>query len=140
MYDTIIVPTDGSEQAARGVETGLDIAEQHDAKIVCVYVVDERRYGETPALSTSELVHVKQEDEGIEMLKNIADRGHERGLEVECECCHGLPWKKIVAVAQQRDADLIVMGRRGSTDDSWTPLGSVTDRVIQRADLPVQAV
>ncbi|MDQ2049018.1 universal stress protein [Natronolimnohabitans sp. A-GB9] len=140
MYDTILVPTDGSEQAARGVEHGLNLAAQHDASVVCLYVVDERRHGRPPALGSVEAEHEKVEDDALDMLEGIADRARERDLEVACECCRGLPWEEIIAHADREDADLIVMGRRGATDDRRTPLGSVAERVIRQAEIPVQAV
>jgi len=140
MYETILVPTDGSEQAARGIEHGLDLAEQYDATLVCLYVVNERRYGQTPALGTIEADHEKHEDEATELLTEIEDRGREADVEVDCTCLRGLPWEEIVSVAEQRDADLIVMGRRGATNDRRTPLGSVTDRVMRQTEIPVQAV
>lgn len=140
VYDTILIPTDGSEQAARGVEQGLNLADQYDAKVVCLYVVDERRHGRPPALGSVEAEHEKLEDDATEMLNEIKARADELGLEVDCECCRGLPWEKITTHAERNDADLIVMGRRGATNDRTTPLGSVTDRVIRLTETPVQAV
>ncbi|ELY53755.1 universal stress protein [Natronococcus jeotgali] len=140
MYDTILVPTDGSQQAARGVDHGLDIAEQYGASVSCLYVVDERRHGRPAALSSVEAEHEKVEDEATELLEEIADRARDAGLESDYECRRGLPWEEIIAHAEQRDADLIVMGRRGATDDRRTPLGSVTERVMRRTEIPVQAV
>jgi len=140
MYDTILVPTDGSEQAARGIDYGLDLAKQYDATMVCLYVVDERRYGQPPALGTVEVDHEKHEDEATELLEEIEDRGRELDIEVTHECRRGSPWEEIVTVAEQKDADLIVMGRRGATDDRRTSLGSVTDRVVRQTEIPVQTV
>jgi nucleotide-binding universal stress UspA family protein len=140
MYDTILVPTDGSEQASRGVDHGLNLAEQYDASVVCLYVVDERRHGRPPALGSVEAEHEKVEDEAVEMLEEIADRARGVGLEAQCECCRGLPWEEIVDYAERDDADLIVMGRRGATNDRRTPLGSVTERVVRQTEIPVQAV
>lgn len=140
MYDTILVPTDGSEQATRGVEYGLNLAEQYDATVVCLYVVDQRRHGRPPALGSVEADHERVEDAAVELLEGIADQARDLGLEADCECCRGLPWEEIVDRADGVDADLIVMGRRGSTNDRGTPLGSVTDRVIRNTEIPVQAV
>lgn len=140
MYETILIPTDGSEQAERGVEEGLSLAEQHDAAVIALYVLNERRYGHTPALGGVELDLERIEDEAIEILTEITERARDRGLDAEHQCCRGLPWEKIVTQAEQHDVDLVVMGRRGMTDDRRTPLGSVTDRVIRSTDVPVQAV
>lgn len=140
MYDTIVVPTDGSEQARRGVEAGIDIAAEHDAGVVPLYVVDERRYGETPALTTMEVEYDKIEQAAIEHLEEIAESARERGLSVEYQCHRGIPWEDIIETAESVDADLIVMGRRGATNDRATPLGSVTERVLRKTEIPVQAV
>ena len=140
MYDTILVPTDGSEQAERGIEQGLDLATQYGATVVCLYVVDERRHGRPPALGSVEAEHEKVEDEATEMLAEIKARAEDLGLEMECECCRGLPWEEIIGQAERHDADLIVMGRRGMTNDRATPLGSVTERVMRLTEIPVQAV
>ncbi len=140
MYDTILIPSDGSEQADRGVEQGLGLADTYDADVVLLYVVDERRHGRPPALGSTEVEHERIEDEAIEMLEEIADRARDRGLEVDRECHRGLPWEEITSLAERRNADLIVMGRRGATDDRRTPLGSVAERVMRRTEIPVQAV
>ncbi|QFU83552.1 universal stress protein [Natronorubrum aibiense] len=140
MYDTILIPTDGSEQAERGVEQGLDLATQYDATVVCLYVVDERRHGRPPALGSVEAEHEKLEDEATEMLAEIEARAQELNLKADCKCCRGLPWDEIVEHAERHDADLIVMGRRGATNDRGTPLGSVTERVMRLTETPVQAV
>ncbi|OLZ41178.1 universal stress protein [Natrinema saccharevitans] len=140
MYDTILIPTDGSEQANRGVEQGLSLADTYDADVVLLYVVDERRHGRTPALGSTEVEHAKIEDDAVEMLEEIAERARELGLDVDRECHRGLPWEEITSLAEQRDTDLIVMGRRGATNDRRTPLGSVADRVMRHTDIPVQAV
>ena len=140
MYDTILIPTDGSEQADRGVDHGLDLAAQYDATVVCLYVVDERRYGRPPALGTVEVDHEKHEDEAMELLKEIEERGRTLGVDVEHECRRGNPWDEIVTFAEREDADLIVMGRRGVTDDRRTSLGSVTEQVMRQTEIPVQAV
>lgn len=46
MYDTILVGTDGSEQANTAVERALDTAETHDAELHAITVVNTSRYGE----------------------------------------------------------------------------------------------
>jgi len=63
MYDTVLVGTDGSASANRAVTHALDEAEQHDAALHAIFVVDTGRYAE-PALSSSELVTDEIEDWG----------------------------------------------------------------------------
>jgi len=63
MYDTILVPTDGSDPANRAVEHALALADRYDARVHALYCVETHRYGE-PALSSTEIVLDQLEDQG----------------------------------------------------------------------------
>lgn len=137
MYDTVLLPTDGSEGGKRAERTGLALAEQFDAEIHAMHVIDTRHHSE-PALSTMELVTDEAEAEAMALLEEIIEEGTERGLDVASRCCHGVPHEEIVAYADEVDADVIVMGYRGHTHDR--KMGSVVDRVLHAVDRQVLAV
>jgi len=136
MYDTILVPTDGSDPANRAVEHGLELAERFGATLHALYVVDTRRYGE-PALSSAEIVLQELEEDGNALVTDIAERGDNRGVVVETRVCHGAPHEEIITYADETDADLIVMGYQGHSHSIEGHMGSVADRVTQRAGRPV---
>ena len=50
------------------------------------------------------------------------------------------PHEGILQVAAERDADLIVMGTHGRTALARAVIGSVADKVVRRADVPVVLV
>ncbi|MDS0295255.1 universal stress protein [Halogeometricum luteum] len=136
MYETILLPVDGSDPSNRAVEHALEIAERFAATVHAVHVVDTRRYGE-PTLSSTELVLDELEDRGHDLLEELADRADNSGIAVEKQVCHGDPATEIISHADAVDADIIVLGSRGTSHQRTTHLGSVADRVVRRAGRPV---
>jgi nucleotide-binding universal stress UspA family protein len=62
------------------------------------------------------------------------------GARVEVRHRFGNPADEILAEAQEREPDLIVVGRRGLSAPGRWLLGSVSDRVVRHADAPVLVV
>ncbi|AUV83199.1 universal stress protein [Salinigranum rubrum] len=137
MYRTVLIPTDGSTGAGRGVTAGVDIAKQYGATVHALYVVDERIYGQTPALSDMELRFEQLEAEGEGYLEEIVARATEAGLDVETSVQRGMPHEIITTYADENDVDLIVMGRHGASAHPAPHIGSCTDRVLRTAPVPV---
>ncbi len=137
MYQNILVPTDGSEHAERGVEHGLTLAAEHGARLHVLFVVDETTYGTTPALSSYELFMDKIADQAEDVAEEIIEDATEQGIEATMTVLRGTPHREILHYAEDNDIDLIVMGKRGATGVEPPHVGSVTDRVLGSADVPV---
>jgi nucleotide-binding universal stress UspA family protein len=137
MYDSILVPVDGSDGGNRATEHALDLAERYDAPLYAMYVVDVSRYGE-PALSSVELVVDELEDRGQELLTDLADLADNRGVEVQTKSTHGVPHEEIIDYAEAVDTDLIVMGYQGYSHRN--KIGSVAERVTRSGVRPVLLV
>lgn len=139
MYGDVLVPTDGSAGAERGVEHALSLAATHDATLHVLSVVDTGRYGETPALSDLELVFDDRHREAEARVAAVADRARERGLDVETAVRRGHPHEEIADYAADH-ADVVVMGVHGTTDGVQPHAGRVTRRVVRTCDAPVVTV
>jgi nucleotide-binding universal stress UspA family protein len=137
LYDSILLPTDGSDGANRAAEHALNLAERYDADLHAVFIVDSHRYGE-PALSTTELVIEQIAEEGEQYLDELVDRADNRGIEVTTHSRRGHPHQEILDVAAAVDADLVVMGYQGQTHHEH--IGSTTDRVVRACTRPVLVV
>lgn len=137
MYDTILVPTDGSDHAEWAFERAVELADRTGSSLSLLHVVDTSRIGE-PALSSAELVVDQLEDDGTALLKGLAQRAHERGLDTELHNCHGEPSREIRQYADEIDADLVVMGYQGEDHDRT--LGTVTAQVVKACERPVMLV
>lgn len=70
MYDTVLVPTDGSEPADRAVDHALTLADRYGAGIHALYCVETHRYGE-PALDVHVLTDLP--DATVNVLQREAD-------------------------------------------------------------------
>ncbi|HMB49491.1 universal stress protein [Natronoarchaeum rubrum] len=136
MYETILLPTDGSDPANRAIEHGLSLAREYDATVHAMYVVDTSRYGE-PALSSAEIVLDELEQRGQDLTDDVAERADDDGVATVTEVCHGRPDAEIVGYADEIDADVIVIGFQGHSHQRTNRVGSVADRVTRSTDRPV---
>jgi len=140
MYDTILFPTDGSETATEAADHAIDLATRHDADIHILYVVDHHRVSQmAPKLGTD---HIKRtlEQEGERITTEVAALASDAGLETTVSLEEGAPGETITTYAATVGADAIVMGTNGRSGMDRLLLGSVAERVIQNADLPVLTV
>jgi nucleotide-binding universal stress UspA family protein len=137
MYETLLVPTDGSETVDRTLPHALSLAADHDATVHALYVVDQR----VVKASSDDLVDDVRADlerQGEAAVEAVADRASEAGIECETAVRHGTPDKEIVAYAEEADADVIVIGPHGKTPRRKVEgLGSVSDRVVADAGTSV---
>ncbi|MDS0280981.1 universal stress protein [Haloarcula onubensis] len=140
MYDNVLVPTDGSDHADRGVEYGMDLAAASDATLHLLFVVDESVYGTTPAFSSYEAFLDDLGDQAEEMTEDIVEEATERGIDATVSVRRGVPHDTICRYAEQEDIDVIVMGKRGAAGVEPPHLGSVTNRVLREAPVPVVPV
>ncbi|WP_396613751.1 universal stress protein (plasmid) [Haloferax sp. S1W] len=140
MYDKILIPVDGSIGSERGIEYGLDIAQQHGSTVHALYVVDQRIYGDTPALSSDELFYEQLEESGESILQTVEERANDMGLDAVSVCKRGMPDEVILSYANEQGIELIVMGQHGRSPLHHPHAGSCTDRVTQRSRVPVRSV
>lgn len=136
MYSTVLLPTDGSEGAAVGVDVGLRLAARHDATVHALFVIDERYV-------RREFDHVVEEAEreAEAALDAVGDRADEVGVRVEKHVRWGVPHEEILAAIDAYGADLVTMGTHGRTGiDRLVHLGSVTERVVRLAPVQVLTV
>lgn len=71
---------------------------------------------------------------------DLADEAEARGLEAETVVRTGVPAEEIADYAAELDADMIVIGTAGRTGLERRIVGSVTDKVVRTAPVPVVTV
>jgi nucleotide-binding universal stress UspA family protein len=137
MYDQILFPTDGGEPAESVLDYALQIASEHEATIHILNVADTSQDSLTRI--RGEVIDVL-EQEGEQTVEEAAERATEQGVPVVSEVRQGDPSVSIVGYSDQSDIDLIVMPTHGRRGLKRFLLGSVTERVINTAEMPVVAV
>ncbi|MEF8818476.1 MAG: universal stress protein [Haloferacaceae archaeon] len=147
MYETILVPTDGSEAARAAVDQAADIASNYGARIHALYVVDIDATNVT--LGTEQVERLKQGhlDEMPELTARaedatgyVTDVAATHGIDVEEHVLVGYPVRAIRRFVEDHDVDLIVMGSHGRSGLSRVVLGSVSEKVLRQTHLPVLVV
>ena len=141
MFRSIVVGTDGSETARKAVEEAIDLAKSVGAAvcIVSAYApVPQARLREEAEETPADLQWmVNPREEVDETLSDAADVVREAGLEVETFAREGDPADAILDVAEERGADLIVVGNKGMTGARRFLLGSVPNKVSHHAPCSV---
>lgn len=137
MYDHILFPTDGSDRATAAFDHVLNIAAAHNTTVHLLYVADTTQTSTTRI--RGEVVDTL-EREGKQIVREAADRAHQRGITTDTEVIQGKPYSTIVDYANSRGLDLIVMPTHGRQGLERFLLGSTTERVIRRSDVPVLTI
>jgi|AntRauTorcE11898_2_1112593.scaffolds.fasta_scaffold08292_4 nucleotide-binding universal stress UspA family protein len=136
MYRRILVPTDGSDYSGLAAEHAMALAEQFDASIDALFVVEEAG----PSGHWDYPIE-KQEAAGEAALDSVVAMGDERGVPVERHLRRGKPATEIVDAASDYGVDLIVMGTQGRTGFSRiASAGSTTERVVRLTQTPTLVV
>ena len=139
MYETILLPTDGSAGMERVIDHAVDLASIHDATLHALYVVDTASLTDLPLESSWEGVRDALGREG-ETAREAVERRAGEDVDVRTTVIEGSPGRDIVEFAVDEDCDLIVMGTHGRAGvDRWI-LGSVAERVVRNSTVPVLTV
>jgi nucleotide-binding universal stress UspA family protein len=141
MFQNIMIPTDGSDLAAKAVEQGVLFAKEIGAKITAVTVtepfhslsvtsieleytpIEYKKYAEAHAEEVLGVVSAAAKSAGV--LCDVLHIEHEQ------------VYQAIVEAAEARRCDLIVMASHGRRGVSAVVLGSETVKVLTHSKIPV---
>jgi nucleotide-binding universal stress UspA family protein len=139
---TILLATDGSEEAQLAATTAADLAEKTNSELHVVIVGADLPLYELPE-HPAEFEDVLRENrrEAKEVLEQQAKSIEESGGTVkETHLREGRAEEEIVELAEDIGAGLIVMGSRGRGRLRRALMGSVSDAVVRHAHCPVTIV
>jgi nucleotide-binding universal stress UspA family protein len=140
MYDDVLVPTDGSDTIDETLDHALPIAADNDATVHALYVVDSRVTAAAGGGSGTDPEQSLRE-EGRAAVAAVEERATDAGLESVGDVRSGTPAKTILEYADEAGIDLIVIGTRGkSPREKVASMGSVSERVVDNAEVPVFVV
>ncbi len=139
LFSRILVPVDGSRFSMKAVELANRLAMDHDAEVRLVHVVDSVVMHQLCRFSREpyETVHANMEKSGKAFLDDMAGRLRRAGVRVSTVLREGSPHEVILQEADDWGADLIVIGKLGKRGVSRILLGSVAERIVEFARVPV---
>ncbi len=144
MFRSIVVGTDGSDTARKAVDEAIDLAKSVGASVYLVSAyepVPQSRLREEARQMPEDLQWMVNRREEVDAtLSDAADIVREAGVDVETFAREGDPADAILDVAEERDADLIVVGNKGMTGARRFLLGSVPNKVSHHAPCSVLIV
>jgi nucleotide-binding universal stress UspA family protein len=141
----LLVATDGSEGADRAIDYAAHRAKADGAELLVVNVIGG--YG-LPDKAVRAFTHAQQawlrellESLSAETLAKARDRARSAGIgTIELESREGDVAQSILDIAQEKSVDAIVVGKRGAGRIAGLLLGSVSQKLVSLAPLPVTVV
>jgi len=140
MYKRILIPLDGSALAEQALPHAIAQARNFEAELVLLRVL-------APLPSSPLLGEVARgraqaslNASAGEYLERVVARVRENNIPVRVATVEGSPHVNVIQFAEANEVDLIVMSTRGQSGLSRWLMGSVADRVVRGATVPVLLV
>jgi nucleotide-binding universal stress UspA family protein len=136
MFETIVVGLDGSEGAKRAIPVAAELARRDGAKLVIAHVEEDiPGEGGGPMHPNEDEIQAEIDRQASE----LSSQGIETRV-VTSTIFRGGPAPAISKIADEAEADLIVVGRQGHSAVVGVVLGGVTHRLLQVARHPILVV
>lgn len=132
MVQTILTPTDGSDNSNRAITQAVELGELYGATIHAVAVMEK-----SPHRDRLRYDPEANANETIEEAREIVEAA---GLEFTGEVREGIPAEEILEYISEHDIDMIVMGTHGRTGLDRLLIGSVAEKTIRQSSIPVLMV
>lgn len=142
MYKRILIATDGSDKSRKAAQDAIELAKSLGASVIALYVVNEvviasavRQLG-----ADRKDVETKLSASGQKAVDSIRKMGEDAGVPVDTIVRIGVPANDVIDVSGAEKADLIVMGSHGESGASKLLIGSVVQKVLYWATIPILVV
>jgi nucleotide-binding universal stress UspA family protein len=143
---TLLVPVDGTAGGALALGAAVGVARSSGARLVLVDVVPPTPLWMYGAVGVGSGMYIDPawEEEALRSaetyVEGLSRQLRNSGLQVETKAVRGDVAPTIDAVAEETDADLVVMSTHGLTGPARAVLGSVADSVVRNSHRPVLLV
>ena len=136
---TIVLPVDGSKNADRAANVAFEIAEMTSARLLIIHVIDLGTVQQVARASGSDSLMILQQyvTYGNKILQEYKSAAQGYKLQVELILERGQPSDRIVNLARETRADMIIMGSQGIGGEGRSRIGSITDLVVHKAGCAV---
>lgn len=132
MYQKILLPTDGSKNSDKEIETALNIIDKENGEIIILAVASNiiplQLPNEEDMINLNNLLTENAEKNVKTMKEKINEN-----IKITTKVIQGSPAKSIIEVAEAEDVDLIVIASSGKSGIDKLFLGSVAEKVVKNA-------
>ncbi len=143
--DTILVPTDFSDDAQHALDIAIEWAKKYGSRVVLLHAYHVDLPFISPAYGGDVILpdtfFTEYGDQAKKQIEELAaETASKSGLDVSGVAVDSHAWMAILDEAERLPADLIVMGTRGLTGIKHIALGSTAERIVRKAKCPVLTV
>ncbi|MEO7066875.1 MAG: universal stress protein [Rhodanobacter sp.] len=141
MFKRILLPIDGSDLSLRAAKLGIELAQTCGARVHALHVVPSYQtvtYA-TDMLSMPEAIYtddaITRAEDYLQKVRNMAENAgvkYSDGYVIAEQ-----PFEVILQTASEQHSELVVMGSHGRRGLTRLLLGSETQKVLLRSDVPV---
>ena len=139
-FERILVATDFSDSSQRALELALQIAEKFGSELTLMHSWEAPNYSYGGGLYVPVDLVAPIEQAAVARLEEAAQELKLRLPSAKSVLRAGVPWEEVLHAATQTKADLIVMGTHGRRGLERALLGSVAEKVVRMAQVPVLTV
>ena len=140
MYKRVLLPLDGSPLAEQALPHAIIQAKRFQSELILLRVLGSLQNVYGLERTSREWVEEYTIAPIREYLERVAAAAREHGISVRTAIAEGSPHVQIVEFADANQVDLIVICTRGQSGLSRWLMGSVADRVVRGASVPVLLV
>ena len=143
MFKRIVIPTDGSDITGKAVQTAIGMAKLHGATLYAISVKEPFPYSAVSEMQPTPPQEFFDAQERIasSRVKAVLDAAAAAGVPCEGHTVEALhAWEAIVAHADDKQADLVVMASHGRRGFQALLLGSETQKLLTHCTIPVLVV
>ncbi|HHT9159978.1 MAG: universal stress protein [Planctomycetota bacterium] len=137
----ILCPIDFSACSIHALSYAIDLSIKNKASLYLIYVMETHVNDARDILKQIDLL---LDDTQIDNLKirliSLIPDNIQKSITIETIVVKGIPYVEIVKTSKDKQIDLIVMGTHGRTGLEHILIGSVAQRVIQKAPCPVFSI
>jgi nucleotide-binding universal stress UspA family protein len=141
MYKHVLIAVDGSELSDKALAQGLELAKALSAKVTLVHVTApwaSIAVGEVAVMFPPEEYEANVKAAAARLLERLGKSASAAGVAFDTVAVSDAsPHKAILATAQEKGCDLIVMGSHGRRGIAGLLLGSVTAKTLSHGHIPV---
>ena len=146
MYNKILLTSDGSKNSEYAIKHALQIASDENAEIIVLHVVDSKHLSSIPeeALDDDNIVFDEVSDNVLDHVVNVIDdlkvKNGIDAITVRKLTVEGNPADIIIKVCKKENIDMVIMANSGKHKLDRFLLGSVTEKTIREAPVPVLVI
>jgi nucleotide-binding universal stress UspA family protein len=136
-YSRLLCPVDFSESSVAALRFASSLAEEADANLTILHVVDWPEDGLLTQRSHEPEFRRRVEEDARSRLEALVTDDVRVWCKPSTKVVHGKPYREILQTAEVEETDVIVIGVRGRNALDLTVFGSTTNQVVRRAPCPV---